>query len=243
MDHIDRLLRDEFRGLDSKPADDAPRAKKQAYSQHVSESIARAFAAEFRYRGLEGTSPGPPDASGSVGAERRMSGGIGAKKVDITWSTEESGLLLGISIKTINFRDRRSGNFQKNLTNRRGDLLFESVTLHRRFPYAVLGGFLFLDRGAATDDTDLRHSTFYNAHSRLRMFTGRSDPGGREEQYERLFIVLLDADPDAPWYEVYRVGNLDQPIPLQQAFDALIDIVIERNSDFYELTESGVNKL
>ena len=70
----------------------------------------------------------------------RAAGGIGAKKVDVTWATEEGGLLLGISIKGINFRDRRSKNFQKNLTNRRGDMLFEAVTLHRRFPYAVLGG-------------------------------------------------------------------------------------------------------
>ena len=50
--------------------------------------------------------------------------------------------MLALSVKSINFRDRRSRNFQKNLTNRRGDMLFESVTLHRRFPYAVLGGLL-----------------------------------------------------------------------------------------------------
>ena len=68
-----------------------------------------------------------------------MAGGIGAKKVDVTWATEEGGLLLGVSIKTINFRDRKTGNFQKNLTNRRGDMLFEAVTLHRRFPLCRVG--------------------------------------------------------------------------------------------------------
>ena len=77
------------------------------------------------------------------GAERRMDGGLGAKKVDVTWATEHSGLLLAISIKTVNFRDRKTANFQKNLTNRRNDMLFESTTLHRRFPYAALGGFFF----------------------------------------------------------------------------------------------------
>jgi hypothetical protein len=60
-------------------------------------------------------------------------------------STEESGHLLAISVKPINFVDLRTKNFQKNLTNRRGDMLFESITLHRRFPYAVLAGFLILD--------------------------------------------------------------------------------------------------
>src|SRR5262245_14788113 len=119
-----------------------------------------------------------------------MAGGIGAKKVDVTWATEESGLLLAISIKSINFRDKRSKNFQKNLTNRRGDMLFEAVTLHRRFPYAVLGGFFFFDQAAESDGTTSRKSTFINAHHRFRLFTGRGDPAGRDEQYERLYIVL-----------------------------------------------------
>ncbi|HYC89921.1 MAG TPA: hypothetical protein VEO54_11970 [Thermoanaerobaculia bacterium] len=93
-----------------------------------------------------------------------MSGGIGAKKVDITWATEESGLLLAISVKCITARDVATRNYQKNLINRRGDMLGEAVTLHRRFPYAVLGGFLFLDSGAAHDASDQRSSTFRNAH-------------------------------------------------------------------------------
>src|SRR4051812_3829589 len=100
-----------------------------------------------------------------------MAGGIGAKKVDVTWATEEAGLLLATSIKTINFRDLKSRNFQKNLTNRRGDMLFEAVTLHRRFPYSVLLGLFCFDWEAATDNVKLgegaketRRSTFLNAH-------------------------------------------------------------------------------
>ena len=134
--------------LGEKPLDAVPRAHKQNYSQHVSEKTAVAIAEELRQRGLVGARPALPGDLDLSGAERRMAGGIGAKKVDVTWATEESGLLLAISVKSINFRDRRSRNFQKNLTNRRGDMLFESVTLHRRFPYAVLGGFLFLDKDA-----------------------------------------------------------------------------------------------
>jgi hypothetical protein len=80
--------------------------------------------------------------------------------VDVTWTTEESGLLLGISVKTINFRDGRSKNFQKNLTNRRGDMVGEALTLHRRFPYGVVAGFLFLDKDAKSDQTEQRKSTF-----------------------------------------------------------------------------------
>ena len=163
-----------------------------------------------------------------------MAGGLGAKNVDVTWATEESGLLVGISVKSINFRDGKTKNFQKNLTNRRGDMLFEAVTLHRRFPYAVLAGFLILDKGAATDNTPKRQSTFDNAHPRLRLFTGRDDPAGRDEQYERIFIILLDSNQFAPTFEVYRVGDSATPIPLETAFDELVTLVAERNPDFYE---------
>ncbi len=40
---------------------------------------------------LNGSRPSPPGEFDKSGAERRMAGGIGAKKVDVTWATEESG--------------------------------------------------------------------------------------------------------------------------------------------------------
>lgn len=166
-----------------------------------------------------------------------MAGGIGAKKVDVTWATEESGLLLAISVKTVNFRDLKTKNFQKNLINRRGDMLIEAVTLHRRFPYAVLAGFFFLDAGAATDGTDGRRSTFLNAHPRLKLFTGRSDPAGRDEQFERLLLLLLEASPEKASVTAYEVGNPDQPIKIDKILTELLMLVAERNPDFYEVVD------
>jgi hypothetical protein len=177
-----------------------------------------------------------------AGAERRMDGGLGAKKVDVTWATGESGLLLAVSIKTINFKDRKTGNFQKNLTNRRNDMLFESTTLHRRFPYATLGGFFFLDAGAKDDGTDNRRSTFLNAHRRLKMFTGRDDPAGRPEQYERLYIVLVDASPEKAACEVYRAGDPHTQIAFDQALVELIELVAERSPDFYDVLNGKLVK-
>lgn len=240
---IDDLLDAACKALPPKPADTEPRPKKQAYSQKVSEAMALAFADELRQRGLTDTRPSPPGVSGASGAERRMSGGIGAKQVDVSWSTEESGLLLGVSIKTINFRDRRSGNYQKNLTNRRGEMLFESVTLHRRFPYSVLAGVLFLDEGAADDQTERRDSTFNNAHKRFALFTDRDDPGGREEQYERFVIALLDANPFQPSIIPYRVGDPKIPTTWGEVFDDLVAVIAERNPDFYEDDGGSLKKI
>lgn len=237
MSKIDAAIIAALKSLGSKPQDSAARAEKKRFSEQLSEVTAQVFAAELRARGLVGTRPEIPGTNGRTGAERRMSGGIGAKKVDVTWATEESGLLLGISIKSINFRDKKSGNYQKNLTNRRGDMLFEAVTLHRRFPYAVLVGFFILDKGAAADGTDRRESTFLNAHRRFRLFTGRSDPAGREEQFERLYIVLHDADPRHPEFKIYAVGRPESPVPLDEVFSDIVGLVAERDPDFYEAVD------
>lgn len=240
MARVDNYIEEALKSLGQKPPDNAKRPPKQAYSQKASAALALAFAAELRDRGLTGARPGAPgELDGGTGAERRMGGGIGAKKVDVTWATEESGLLLAISLKTINFRDRQSGNFQKNLTNRRGDMLIESVTLHRRFPYAVLAGFLVLDHKAANDDTPKRNSTFENAHHRYRMFTGRKVINDPDEMYERLYIVLHDANAFRPRFDVYLAGKPDDPIPLDDIFTELVRLVEERNSDFYEMDSDG----
>ncbi len=164
-----------------------------------------------------------------------MAGGLGAKKVDVTWATEEAGLLLAISVKSINFRDNRTGNFQKNLVNRRGDMLMEAVTLHRRFPYGVLAGFFFLDKGAENDDTTRRRSTFANANARLRLFTGRNDPAGRDEQFEKFYLILLEATPTATELRAFEVGAPDVEVPMDKVVTGLLSIVAERNPDFYEL--------
>jgi hypothetical protein len=197
-----------------------------------------AVAEELRLRGLKEARPASPGELDSSGAERRMAGGLGAKKVDITWATDEAGLLLAISIKSINFRDSKTKNFQKNLVNRRGDMLMEAVTLHRRFPYAVLGAFFFFDKDADSDDTARRKSTFVNAHARLRLFTGRNDPAGRDEQFERFYIMLLDASSTTKPIRSYEVGKPRTPIPLSKILDELLTIAAERNPDFYEF-EAG----
>ena len=241
---VDDLLLAGLKTLPPKSSIASDQNAKRKYSQDMSAVVAVALAQECRERGMEGTRPsGPGDVSGS-GAERRLSGGIGAKRVDVSWSTEESGLILGCSVKTINWRDGRSQNFQKNLTNRRGEMLFESVTLHRRFPYAVLGGFFFLDQDARNDGTGRRRSTFENTFPRLRLFTGREDPAGRDEQYERFYVLLVDANPFTPSVECYHAADGPaQPMPLSKALDDLVELIAVRNFDFYEAVNGAVLKV
>lgn len=239
MSRIDDLLTTALKNMDERPPEDSSSSVKKAYSEQMSKVVALAFADELRYRGMQGARPAGVGEVGGSGAERRLSGGIGAKKVDVTWATEESGLVLAYSVKTINFRDGRTKNYQKNLTNRRGDMLIEAVTLHRRFPYAVLAGFLFLDWGADSDHTGKRRSTWENAHARLRLFTNRSDPAGREEQFERLYLVLVDANKFTPRWRVTEVGAPGKTLDLDAVFMEIIALVAERNFDFYEAGDNG----
>lgn len=236
---IDDLLTAALKTLPPKPADSEPQAPKRLYSEKMSAVIALALGEELRLRGMNEARPSGPGETGPSGAERRLAGGIGAKKVDVTWATEESGLLLGISVKTISFRDSRTKNFQKNLTNRRGDMLIEAVTLHRRFPYAVLIGMLFMDKDARIDGTARRGSTFENAFPRLRLFTGRSDPSGRDEQLERFYLLSVDANPFHPVLECFHVSDPTTPVSLASAFSEIIELVAERNFDLYEEDQAG----
>ena len=243
MARVDDLLIAAVKSLGPKPPDDAHQKEKNPWVRKLSEVLAVAFAEELRQRGMAEARPAGPGDLGLSGAERRLAGGIGAKKVDVTWATEESGLLLACSVKTIMYRDAASGNYQKNLTNRRGDLTVEAVTLHRRFPYAVLSGWLFLDAQAAHDATPRRRSTFDNAFPRLRLFTGRQDPAGREEQFERLYLLLLDPNPFAPSFTCYHVADPSAPVAISTALDELMELVGERNFDLYETVGGNVRKM
>lgn len=222
--------------LDALPAkpQDSERSEKKGYSEAMSHALAGAIAQSFADVGLPDMRPRQDEAGATAGQERRMSGGIGAKKVDVTCSSAEAGLLLAGSIKTVNWRDGRSGTFQKNLTNRRGDLLFESVTLHRRFPYAVLVGFFFLDHAAREDGSARRSSTFANAHHRLALFTGRRDPGGRDEQYERLYVGLVRASPAGSAVELFEAGRPEAALSVDEIVAEVAQLVALRNADFFE---------
>jgi hypothetical protein len=242
MSRIDDLLVAAVKSVGAKPADTETQANKRNWNQKLSNALALAIAEELRLRGMKEARPAGPGEIGLSGAERRLAGGIGAKKVDVSWATEESGLLLACSVKTIMFRDGGSGAFQKNLTNRRGDLLVEAVTLHRRFPYAVLAGFLFLDHEAEHDHTARRRSTFLNAFPRLRLFTRRPDPSGREEQFERLYLLLVDSNVFAPTVRAFEVNNENQQVDLDAAFDDIVELLGERNFDLYDGTDGIITK-
>jgi hypothetical protein len=99
---------------------------------------------------------------------------------------------------------------------------------------------MLLDAEAANDGPSRRQSTFENAHYRLRLFSGRNDPAARDEQYERLYLVLLDANRFQASARVFAVGDSQTELALSGVFDELTKLVAERNPDFYEYQDGNL---
>lgn len=240
MPDLTQLVHVALKGLPSKPEDTATREAKKRYSELMSEALAPAFAEALRARGMTDIRPaGPGEVDAGGGGQLPLAGGLGAKTIDLSWASEQSGLIFAMSIKAISFKDGRSKNFQKNLANRSETMLFEAVTLHKRFPFAVVVGLLVLDAGVEKDGTSRRRSTFHNACTRLRLFTGRTDPAGRDEQLERVYILLVDANRFSPVVRCYRADDSETEISLAAAADEIVELVLERSPDLYEGTASG----
>ncbi len=232
---IPKSISDAVRNAGVKPDDSEKQAVKKNYAERLSNEVARYLAARLRDLGLQACQPDE-----KAGRERQFAGGIGAKKVDVSFATEEDGLVLGVSVKSICFKDKKSQNFQKNLTNRRGDLLAEATTLHQRFPYAVIGGLFLFDEGAAKDGTPNRVSTFITAHEYFRAFDNRSTQANAVQKFEVLGIALYQ--PHEP-FEVryFNAGNPESPSLLESLFPRLLERVAERNPDRFRFSNGKLS--
>jgi hypothetical protein len=165
------------------PPQDSTQAQKKRYSEVLSSHLAKEVADGLRAVGFPNVKPAR-DGPG----EKAFQGGLGPKKVDVSYSDEQHGLHLAISIKSINFAP-----FGKNLKNRFGDLLTEAITLHLRFPYSVVC-MLFAFPGASHEDvTKVRKvSTFMRAMKLFATVSGRrnyTDPG---EKFENVAMMLFE---------------------------------------------------
>ncbi len=175
------------------PGDDVPQAQKKRYSELLSKHLAEELADGLRMVGFPKVKP---DRGGP--GERAFQGGLGPKKVDVSYSDERHGLILAVSIKTINFSP-----FGKNLKNRFADLCTEAITLHMRFPYAVVCALFAFPVGADQDQTEGRVvSTFQRATHLLSTVSDReeyTDPGEKFENVTMMLFQPVSSDGTEPW--------------------------------------------
>ena len=204
------------------PASDAPREQKKRYAELLSKALAPEVAACLRELNLPGVKPFR-DQPG----EKAFQGGLGPKRVDVSYSDEQHGLLLAVSIKSIT-----APPFGKNLKNRFGDLCTEAITLHMRFPYSVICCLFAFPHEADLDVTPGRPvSTFRRALRLMSTISGRdeyTDPGEKFEQVTMMLFQPVTEECETPWVRLFDAES-GAEVTEREYFAGLLKLFNDRN--------------
>jgi len=230
---------------DPRPSGNAT-AGKGPYATRLSGALAVLVA-----NGLRPAFPGIlPDEHGR-GQESRARTAKGFKKLDVNYSTVELGLALGVSIKTLNFRDPSTGRYTKNYSRIDNELRAEAIDYHQRQPYAMLAGLLFLPadacddgaRGARGEEPGV--SSFGAAIKFFRNRTPRRDVKNALDLFERFFVGIYEHQEaergHVVFYDVMRPRPprnrrpySDEVLTLKQVLDEIRVSYDERNNPPFE---------
>jgi hypothetical protein len=179
-----------------RPAETDAQAKKKNYAEQLSRNISTCIA-----NALRGRFPGIMPHEDGLQQESPARTAKGLKKLDVNYSTPQLGLALGVSVKTISFRDSATNRYTKNYSRNDNELRAEATDYHQRQPYAVLVAVLFLpfdscdDAGGArrkADDTSV--SSFGAAVKYFRARANRKTPRDDIDLFERFFVAVYEPD-------------------------------------------------
>jgi hypothetical protein len=178
-----------------RPGPDADQNTKRRWSERFADGCAVAFADAFRRCDLGGKTVRPTDLRSGTEPLTPL-GGATRKRIDVTVVDAMLGLEIGVSLKGLNFRDAKSGNFDKNLTGRLYELGDEVRVVHEHLPHAFMAGVFFLPLAATADKGDGATSSFAHSVQRLRERTGRLDAAlaGHAARCDAGFVCLYSDD-------------------------------------------------
>ncbi len=217
------------------PSDGAPQPDKKRFSELLSHHLALEVANGLRGVGFPQVKPeeelittGRHKGQIKIVKEKEFQGGLGPKRVDVSFSDDRHGLLLAVTIKSLNFASyprlkdsvpprpdlTKIGNFSKNVKNRFGDLTTESITLHMRFPFAVVGClYVMPERSMVEKGKNMRISTFERASLLYGTISGRTAYGDPAEKFENVTLMLykpvtVEGQTDDVWVRLYVAGQI-----------------------------------
>jgi hypothetical protein len=181
------------------------RAVKHAYANRLSTCLAQKIADGLRpkFRGIL------PDEHGHK-HESRSGSASGLKKLDVNYSNPQIGLGLGVSLKTLNFRDEGTRRFTKNIRRLDGELRAEAQDYHVRQPFAVLAALVFLPDEAAEDSktkSSLRH-----AWEVFRARSGRKSNINDMSLFERFWLCVYSTTKGS--FGVCKCYDVSEEFPL-----------------------------
>lgn len=149
--------------------------------------VANGFRKLERFRDIK------PDAAGK-GVESKSRAVRGLKKLDVNYSTQQAGLLLGISLKSVHFSEDASYRFHHNCKRNDEELRVEATGYHQRQPYSVLVAIVVLPFEACDDADSRRPSSFGTWVQYLWPLAGRTDPSDDPDRFEHVFFALYDRE-------------------------------------------------
>jgi len=238
------------------PPDDALQKDKKRYSELLSHHLALEVANGLRNVGFPRVKPeeeiinrGRRRGEVRIVKEKEFQGGLGPKRVDVSFSDDRHGLLLAVTIKSLNFpsypvlRDSdppradltKVGNFSKNVKNRFGDLTTESITLHMRFPFAVVGClYVMPERSMIEKGRNMRISTFERASILYGTISGRTAYGDPAEKFEDVTLMLykpmtVAGGIEDVWVKLYVAGQIREVTSEADYFQGLRTLYNLRN--------------
>jgi hypothetical protein len=211
---------------------------KRKYAQRFSDALAILVANTIRKR-HRGFKTIKPDASGK-GKESPAKTKKGFKKLDVNYSTPELGLSLGISIKTVNHKDLKTGRYDHNYSRHDTEFLAESSAYHQRQPYAVLAALFFLPVDGCSDATGKRASSFGRAVEWFYHRAGRNEPSDDPNLFERVLVAFYDASDGPSRGDVFFFDVMTPPprngppkdgflMTFEEAIDSIVETYESRN--------------
>jgi hypothetical protein len=214
------------------PTGKDPRALKQGYAVELSKRLAVTVANALRpeFRGIL------PERIGA-GGESLTAVGKGSVRLDVNYSTARQGLALGISIKTMNFKDTQSGRYTKNIQRIDKELRTEADQIHTRQPYAVLTALVFFPNEVCSDAKQPGGRTsFFNNYHILQGRVRRNSHAESNALFEGLWVGLYEHRAGSNFGSVEYV-DVDPSVPPQNApaHTVSFDDVISAIKKLYKL--------
>lgn len=168
-----------------RPISTSSKEEKNKYAVQFADAMGTAIAQALSTH-LPGTECSPKRKAKSVG---------GAKQLDVNFSPPEMGLALGVSLKSVHIREATGGRrYTHNMKRNEEELRIEASGYHKRQPYAVMVGVLFLPFDCCDDGKKDNSSSFGSWVRHLRPYAGRSDPHDDADRFEKIFIGLYEPD-------------------------------------------------
>jgi hypothetical protein len=175
-------------------------AKKKKFKKELTFAIAFA-----KHMGIEVAKALQPDFPGTVSGEKLSQAVRGMKRVDVKYATQEAGLGLALSFKSVHLGEEEEGNadFIHNMKRNDEELRVEATGHHLRQPYAVMVAVVFLPFESCQDGEE--QSSFASWVEYLWPLKGRLEPEDPPDRYELAFMALYARD--ASKLGFYEIGG------------------------------------